>query len=250
MANEIRNEEYYFELAKRAVPDVLSRDPKYQIILKLLAYALYRDRELISALDYAYNADLADSELLTKIADTLAIDYPLAFDEGRLRLLLKYYNKIRRNRGSLDSIKQLIRILETTEEDIALNRVAEYLDLTVEEIREGSIIIEYDGITDFEFVHSMLRTVRPAGYEVHLANKDGPVKYKYDSGVAEDTVNVKSWRAYTDSGTLSSEKVNIVKGLRKDSARVYERLTLKVDKVGKSGKDSVASSDSMTLEKS
>lgn len=225
MADNSLLEEYYYELAKRSVPKILSEDKNYQVLLELLGSALYRDHNLINNLDYAYNADLADGELLTRIADTLGIDYPISFDENRLRLLLKYYNKIRRNRGSLDSIMQLIRILEATEEDIALNKTEMFDQLEVEEIREGSIIIKYDGITNFEFVHQMLKRVRPAGYEVLLSHIKGPSKYKFDISNGKEKQTIKSWMSKSDKAT-AQDSANVVKGLRTDRAYAYDSSTL------------------------
>ncbi|WJZ23506.1 tail protein I [Listeria phage LIS04] len=249
MTTEIKDESYYYELAKRSVPEVLSTNPSYDILLKVLGWALSRDHKLISSLDSAYNADTADEELLTKLADTLSIDYPLTYDSGRLRLLLKYYNKIRRNRGSLDSIKQIIRIIESTEEEIALNENDKHSDLKVIQIRPGSIIIKYDGITDFEFTREMLKKVRPVGYEINLAHIEGPVKYDFDLGSGSEEGHITAYHASSDRNTVS-ESANVVKGLRTESARFRETMRLVVDKVGKSGSDEVVASDTFLIDKS
>lgn len=248
MANNLP-ENYYNKLASKSVPEVLSNNKDYQVFLELLGSALYRDHRLISVLDNAYNVDLLDDEMLPKLADTLEIDYPITFSISRLRLLLKYYNKIIRNRGSLDSIQQMLRILEATEEDIAMNLIPEYNDLEITEMREGSILIEYDGITEFEFARKMLRKVRPAGYEVILANKEGPVKYKFDSATHEDRGELLAYSADSDSGQMDIESARVDKNMRYDSARVRDTISIEATIVGRSDKDSAEYTETMTLDK-
>ena len=83
-------------------------------------------------------------------------------------MLIKYIQKIRRSRGIINSIKQLIRLLEISEEEVLSLSFTDYASVEVDEPEPGFLMIHYNRISDFEFANEMLRLVMPAGYTWRL----------------------------------------------------------------------------------
>ena len=185
--------DYFFERTKKAFPTVLTEIEQYQVFIRLLAWALARSYQQPLILRYLYNPELVMEDLLPRLADTLSFTYPLEYPTSWLRLLLRYLQKIRRSRGTWKSVKQLLRLLESSEEDILSLDFNDYAAVTVEELSPGRVVIAYGNIKDFEFANSMLRMVMPAGYDWRLENgsafkKDGVIyKNRWDFGKAVDT---------------------------------------------------------------
>jgi hypothetical protein len=160
-------------VVKGMTPKTLSNNPEFLVLLKLLAYSISKSYDELDRVDNAYNVDFVDDRELPKLADTLGIEYPIGASANVLRLLLKYYGKIIKNRGTEDSIKQLIRILEFSEEAVYDISLEDYTNISIVQEDEYFIKIMYDGITDFDFAKSMLRKVIPAGYRFEVSNRNG-----------------------------------------------------------------------------
>jgi hypothetical protein len=174
-------------IVERIVPKMLSKNPEFSVLLKLLAYSLEMNYKELDRIDNAYNVDFVDKKELPKLADTVGIEYPIGGVTERLRLLLKYYGKIIKNRGTEKSIKQLVRILEYDEVTLYNMSLEDYSDVEVLSEGECFIKILFDGITDFDYAHQMLRKVVPAGYRFEIANKNGPIVKGFDGGSLQDT---------------------------------------------------------------
>lgn len=179
-----------FDIVNGMIPKNLRSNEEYVVLLKLLAYSIFKLYENMERIDNAYSVDGAFDEELPKIADTLGIIYPIGANADRLRLLLKYYGKIINNRGTIYSIKQLARILEMDEPDIYNISLDDYSNVLVEEIYDGFILIKCDNITDFEFANIMLRKVVPAGYRFAVMNRNGPVVLGFERGAVGENVLV------------------------------------------------------------
>lgn len=170
-----------YEKVTRTVPKVLADNTDYQVFLKLIAYGIFKSYIKIEDLNFVYDADKLDASLLRRLADSIGIFYPMEMAEDEIRVILKYFNKIKSIRGTESSIKQLVRILNRTEQSIIDGGLAEYVDVEVEEYQEGCLIVRYDGITDFDFVREMLKFVTPVGYKLEVAHKDkGGIKFSSD----------------------------------------------------------------------
>lgn len=160
--------DYFFDKTKKAFPSIYGENKDFQILIRLMAWAVARSYQQPRILKYLYNPDLVLDILLPKLADTLDFSYPLEYDLSRLRVLIKYLQKIRRTRGTFTSIKQLIRLLETTEEDILNMTFTDYSSVTIEEPIPGFLLIHYNRINDFDFANEMLKLVMMAGYNWRL----------------------------------------------------------------------------------
>lgn len=162
--------DYYYSFVKKSFPSFLSSNEQFAVLVRLMAWAVARSYQQPRILKYIYSPDFVMSELLPRLADTLSFTYPLEYPEGQLRILIKYLQKIRRTRGTFNSIKQLLRILETSEEDVLNMGFMDYADVSVTSNGEGELLIQYNYIRDMEFANEMLRMVMPAGYTWRLEN--------------------------------------------------------------------------------
>jgi len=172
------------------VPSILKNNEEYRVLLKILAYSLMRNYEGIDRIDKAYDVDFVDDRDLPKLADTMNIQYPIGSDSDTLRGILKYFKKILKNRGSVDSIKQMVRVLENSEEDLYNISLEDYSDVDVRLSYDGLIVVSYDGIEDFDYTYDMLLRVVPAGYRLELSNLDGPITKGFDIIYSEEIYNV------------------------------------------------------------
>lgn len=164
--------DYFIERVKKSFPSYLSKMNEFQVIIKLMAWAVARSYQQPRILKYLYNPSLVMEELLPRLADTLSFTYPVDYSTEQLRILIKYLQKIRRSRGTIKSIKQLVRLLETSEEDIYSMSFMDYNSVEVISSIPGVLIIQYGAITDQEFAESMLKLVVPAGYRFYVEAMD------------------------------------------------------------------------------
>jgi hypothetical protein len=168
------------EIDSMGVPKKLLNNQDYMTLLKVIASTLEGNYENLHRLDMAYNTSFVDIRDLPKLADTKGIVYPTGADADILRLLLKYYGKILKSRGTFDSIKQMIRLLEFSESDIYNYTLDDYSAVQIKLVDTGFILVKYDGITDFDYAYTMLRKVVPAGFRFEVSNLNGPVVKEYD----------------------------------------------------------------------
>ena len=162
--------DYYLDRVKKSFPVFLSQKQQFVILIRLMAWAVARSYQQPRILKYIYSPDFVMTELLPRLADTLSFTYPLEYPEEQLRILIKYLQKIRRTRGEFNSIKRLLRILETSEEDILSMGFLDYADIEVTSDGKGVLLIQYNFIRDLDFANEMLRLVMPAGYTWRVEN--------------------------------------------------------------------------------
>lgn len=155
--------DYFEEKTKKAFPSVLSDKQQYQILVRVMAWAVARSYQQPRILKYLYNPDLVLDVLMPRLADTLGFTYPLEYPLAWLRVLLKYIQKIRRSRGTFGAIKKLIRLLEISEEEVLSLSFKDYTSVDVEEIEPGFLLVHYNRLNDFDFLDQMMRLVMPAG---------------------------------------------------------------------------------------
>jgi hypothetical protein len=105
------------ELVNRGVPEIYQAHDEFKVLQRFLAYSVKRIFESIEAIDYVYSPDFVEDRLLPILADTVGVEYPVGGRSERLRLLLKYYMKIMKVRGTEIAITHLSRILEMSEEE-------------------------------------------------------------------------------------------------------------------------------------
>lgn len=192
------------------IPRTLKSNTEYKVLIKTLAYSLMKNYESMDRIDNAYNVDFVDDRDLPKLADTLGISYPVGASAEVLRLLLKYYGKIIKSRGTLKSIKQMIRVLEFSEADLYNLSLDDYSSVEVKEIYDKFLAIKFDGITDFDYAYTMLRKVVPAGYRYEVMNLNGPIVKDFELFYATDkvsNVNILCSDSATATDTASYEEV-------------------------------------------
>jgi len=157
-------EGYFIKNAKRCFPAVLTKEDAFHVIVWILAWAVARSYQQPIILKYIYDPDLVLGVLLPRLADTLDFKVPIDYPEEEVRMLIKYLQKIRRTRGTFNSIRKLIRILNITRREILEMDWKTYGSVDVVEEMEGVLYVQYNNIIDLDFVLHMLKYVMPAGY--------------------------------------------------------------------------------------
>jgi len=178
-------------IVNNLVPRKLKNNISFSTLLRILAYSMQKNYDELDRVDGAYDIDTMDEREIPRLADTIGIVFPIDKSVDTLKLILKYYGKIIKDRGSLASIKQMIRIIESTEEDLYNMSLDDYSDVTVSLIEPGFMMIRHDGTIDIEYAYSMLRKVVPAGYRYEIANRSGPIVKGFDSGYVEETYSIE-----------------------------------------------------------
>jgi hypothetical protein len=166
----IKSFEECLAIVTEGVPEFLKANEDYYELLKVLAYALQKNYDELNRIDNAYNIDFVDIRELSKIANTLGIEYPIEASEEVLRLILKYYGKIIKNRGTLDSIKQMVRLLEMGESELYDETLFDYTNVEVILVEPGTLQVKYNGNANSDYAYKMLRKVVPAGYRFEITN--------------------------------------------------------------------------------
>lgn len=209
--------DYFFEKTKAAYPISLSENEQYAIIIKVMAWAVARSYQQPRILKYLYNPVLVLDELLPRLADTLSFTYPLEYPLDQLRVLIQYLQKIRRTRGTFDSIRRLLRLLETTEADVLALTFYDYSSVEIEEVSAGFLYIRYNKIQDFDFANSMLRLVVPAGYtwrlesSVDTAGLRRVIRVRVDTFSCSEKFKFEGDTYWGDEGTAAVERVTVDK---------------------------------------
>ena len=138
-------------------------------------------------MDIAYNIEDMPDSLIAKVADTLGLIMPVSMEPDKVRLLLRYFYEIKRVRGTEEGIKKAVRLLNSTEEDIALLNLEDYSKVTIEVLKDGFLVIRYKDLKHNEYYEDYLRRFVPAGYafrvESDLTSDD---KWLYEHSKAEE----------------------------------------------------------------
>ena len=177
--NDPDGEGYFIKNTKRCFPSILSNEEAFQVLVRVMAWAVARSYQQPIILKYIYDPDLVLDVLLPRLADTLDFKLPVDYPVEEVRMLIKYLQKIRRTRGTFNSIKKLIRILNITRREILEMNWDLYGSVDVVEQEPGVLYVQYNNISDLDFVLHMLKYVMPAGY-----------LYKVESGL--DTWGIKT----------------------------------------------------------
>ena len=75
-------EGYFIKNAKRCFPSVLSEVEEFQILIRVLAWAVARSYQQPTILKYIYDPDLVLDILLPKLADTLDFKLPISYPKA------------------------------------------------------------------------------------------------------------------------------------------------------------------------
>ena len=193
--NDPDGEGYFIKYAKNSFPSVLSEVEMFQVLIKVLAWAVARSYQQPTILKYIYDPDLVLGTLLPKLADTLDFILPISYPEEDVRMIIKYLQKIRRIRGTFSSVKQLIRILNISRREILEMSWKTYGSVDVVEGDPGVLYVQYNNINDLDFVLHMLQYVMPAGYQ-----------YRVESGLDTWGVTGNVYRNRLEFGTLTEHK--------------------------------------------
>lgn len=162
--NDPDGEGYFIKSAKKCFPAVLSEIDTFNVLIRVLAWAVARSYQQPTILRYIYDPDLVMDVLLPKLADTLDFTLPVSYPVEDVRMIIKYLQKIRRTRGTYNSIRQLVRILNISRREILEMSWEAYGSVDVLEGDPGVIYVQYNNIEDLDFVLHMLQYVMPAGY--------------------------------------------------------------------------------------
>lgn len=158
-------EGYFIKYARKCFPSLLSENEQFEVIVKVLAWAVARSYQQPIILRYIYDPDLVLGVLLPRLADTLDFQLPISYPEEDVRMIIKYLQKIRRTRGTYASIKKLIRILNISRREILEMDWESYGSVDVVEAEEtGVLYVQYNNLYDLDFIMKMLKYVMPAGY--------------------------------------------------------------------------------------
>ena len=183
-------------------PEYLTSTKDYRILVTLLAVQAFKGEEILGKFFNLYNVPKTDDTFLPRLADTISFYYPPTYDYACLRTLLSYFNKIKRNRGQLSAMKQLLRLLYTTQDEIIKMDIDDYLDIDIYECdsngnhtkedyatndinteadhpegkkcnQSGILRIEYSKFPpksskNREFTVSLLKQIKPAGFKLYL----------------------------------------------------------------------------------
>ncbi len=164
----------YADLLKRSVPEHLLKKEDFSVILNLIFNASEESFNQIDYLRFIFCVDSADPKYLPRLADTLKFDFPVdaGFTISHLRLFVKYYMEIRKIRGTIESIKKMVRLIKVTEVDICSGSFPNYMGVTVSRVGVGELLISYNQLVsaDLEFVYKLLRKVVPAGHKYTVTN--------------------------------------------------------------------------------
>ncbi len=159
---------------RKSLPEHLLNKEDYRVILQLIFDATEKSFDQIGYLRYIYSVDSADSVYLPRLADTLKFNFPVGqgFTIDHLRLFVKYYMEIRKQRGTMESIKKMVRLVRTTEKDICAGSFSDYTDVGIERLGAGSLRIRYDSLSnsDLQWAYDLLKKVVPAGHVYEVTN--------------------------------------------------------------------------------
>ena len=132
-------EGYFIKVTKKCFPSVLSEVDTFQILIRVLAWAVARSYQQPIILRYIYDPDLVMGTLLPRLADTLEFTLPLSYPEEDVRMIIKYLQKIRRTRGTFSSIKQLVRILNVSRREILEMNWNSYGSIGLQESEDNNV---------------------------------------------------------------------------------------------------------------
>ena len=135
----------------------------------------------IDYLRYIYSVEEVDARYLPRMADALGFLF-ITEDSSPdnieyLRVFTKYYMEIRKQRGTMDSIKRMIRLINVKEEDICNGSFSDYTSVDIENPEPGFLRVIYNHINsnDLEFAYNLLKKVVPAGHRYEVVS--GAITY-------------------------------------------------------------------------
>jgi len=161
-------EGYFIKITKLCFPSVLSEVDSFQVLIRVMAWAVARSYQQPIILKYIYDPDLVLDVLLPRLADTLDFKLPISYPVEDVRMIIKYLQKIRRTRGTFNAIKKLVRILNISRREILEMDFDAYQSVDVLEGDPGVLFVQYNNIYDLDFVDHMLQYVMPAGYQYRI----------------------------------------------------------------------------------
>ena len=147
-------------------PEVM-RSSDYYAVAKLLSERVTQLDGNSNFISECYNVDNYDDDMIYKLSSLTDIDYPLAYDSSKLKLLIECYPSIRKIRGEEKAVYMLLRILERSEEDLYTDDTDD-TSITVTSNREW--IIRNSRIQNAEFATYMLKKVIQTGLKFTFSN--------------------------------------------------------------------------------
>lgn len=163
-----------------------------------------------------YNLDNLDEDMVYKVSSIYNIDYPLDYDTEQLKLLLKNYEKIRKERGVEKSLYMLFKILERSEKDLYQDDTD---DTLVTKLDEGSYKVTNSRIRDTDFAKYMAEKVTRAGLGFLIIG--GRTLKLTDSAGFCDSFNKSDFDSSLDDLNSLTDETIKTKQLRTDGFRVH-----------------------------
>ncbi len=130
----------------------------------------------IDYLRYIYSIEEVDARYLPRMADALKFLFVTNTSSPDnieyLRTFTKYYMYIRKQRGTIESVKRLVRLINVKEEDICSGSFADYVGVSVTSPVAGKLRITYNQLSasDLEFAYELLKKVVPAGHSYEIVS--------------------------------------------------------------------------------
>lgn len=232
--------DYIYNLIKTSLlPERYREDVDFDIYVKLLSSVLgevlYYQNELSNLTD----PDNCDAKFLYLLAGNYGYSSNSSISTENLRLLIKYYQSLRRRRGTMESIKNAVRF--SGEDEFSLLISDGGLDIKVNELKgTGLFYIESSNI-DIDSIVANIEHVRPAGikwsyalsYNVPIirSTEEGFSKFSigiYIGTLREDTLLPSLYSELSIVNKFSSNDL-IGINLSEDSSLYSDSISLKLD---------------------
>lgn len=200
-------EGYFIKNTKRCFPSLLSEVEMFQVLIRVLAWAVARSYQQPTILKYIYDPDLVLDVLLPKLADTLEFKLPIDYPKEEVRMVIKYLQKIRRTRGTFNAVKKLVRILNISRREILEMNWDDYGSVGIQNGDKGVVFVQYNNINDLDFLIHMLSYVMPAGYRYYVESgletrnvKGNVYRNRLELSYSRDCIgNIKRYEKFFDS---------------------------------------------------
>lgn len=167
------------------LPERYSSNNEFHIFIQLLSRMFGEINYYKESLSSLINVDKCDERFLSFLADNIGYDIPEGSNVDDVRFLIKYFLSLRRQRGTIVSIRNAVKF--SGRDEMALLQGEEGIDVDIKEIEgEGLFYIESSNI-NIETIQESLREVKPAGTKWTYA-------LRYSIPFLNSIGNVSTWR--------------------------------------------------------
>lgn len=234
--------DYIYNLIKTSLlPERYCEDADFDIYVRLLSSVLgevlYYQNELSNLTD----PDNCGAKFLYLLAENYGYSPNSRVSVENLRLLIKYYQNLRRRRGTMESIKNAVRF--SGEDEFSLLISDGGLDIKVNELKgTGLFYIESSNI-DLDSIAANIEHVKPAGTKwIYALSYTVPIIRATDVGFSKLSTGIYIGTLREDNlSPLIYSEVSIVNKFSSSDL-------IEIDLVGDSKVYSSLSSDSLKLD--